>query len=232
MTQKSRICAVIPARGGSKGILRKNIRPFCGKPLVAYSIIEAKKSSFIDDVYVSTEDNEIASVARDYGALTIKRPEELATDTSSTFSVLFHAAKLLNFPDVLVTLQPTSPLRKAKHIDEALACLDNNVETVVSVCASHRYMWKGEGAYAIPLFEKRLRRQEMDEQLFENGSIYVSRSSVFRRNDSTLGMGITSIGTVKLYLMSEAHSVELDSMLDFRILEELYQEMHEGYDAS
>ena len=222
-----RTVAIIPARGGSKGIPRKNLRPFCGRPLISYSIVEALKASMVDEVYVSTEDDEISSVAKDFGAKVIERPEEFATDTASTFSVLRHAAETLAFPEVIVTLQPTSPLRKSRHIDEAIALLAEGIETVISVCATHLYMWEYSKGLGEPLFESRRRRQDMEKQYFENGSIYVSCKDIFIRNDSRRGMGISSIGAVKLYEMDRIYAIDLDTELDFRILEELYKAKQE-----
>ncbi len=211
--------AIIPARGGSKGISRKNIRPFCGKPLLQYSVDAALHAKLIDKVYVSTEDKEIAEIARYSGAEIIDRPEELAGDNISTFAVLQHAAETLDFPDVLVTLQPTSPLRTAHHIDEAVLLLNDNVETVIGVCFTHHYKWQVEDGYGKPDFDKRLPRQKMPKQYIENGSIYVTRKSVIMRNDDKLGMGISSVGRVNLYEMDEIYSIDMDSVFDFKILE-------------
>ena len=215
--------AIIPARGGSKGIPRKNIRTFCGKPLMAHSIIAGCEAHSIDEVYVSTDDAEIVDVAEIFGAKVINRPSKYASDTASTFSVLRHASEVLGFPDILVTLQPTSPMRTARHIDEAISLLDEDVETVVGVCPVHRYYWNLENGYGDPDFNARQRRQDMEERFVENGSIYVTRKSVFLRNDSRLGMGITSAGKVRLYKMDELHSIEIDSEFDFRMLEMIHE---------
>jgi len=214
--------AIIPARGGSKGIFRKNLKLFAGKPLIYYSIIEALKVTAIDEVYVSTEDREIKDYVQSLGVKVIDRPPELASDESSTFSVLVHAFKMLNKPDIIITLQPTSPLRRAKHILEALLMLNKKIDTVVSVCSKHTYNWKQVNGCGIPQFTSRQRRQDMVKQYFENGSIYISRDYVFKKNDEKFGMGISSTGKIKLYEMSELHSIELDSNFDFKILEELY----------
>lgn len=224
----SRTVAIIPARGGSKGIPRKNIRLFCGRPLIAFSIEAALNARLVDEVYVSSEDDEILAIAGNFGAKTIRRPAEFATDAASTFSVLCHAAQVLNFPDVIVTLQPTSPLREAVHIDEAISQLDADTETVVSVCASHQYMWRVNNGLGEPLFETRQRRQDMEARFFENGSIYVSRKSVFEKNDSQRGMGISSDGRIRLYRMDDLYAVDMDTELDFRILEKVYFELKKG----
>ncbi|MGR3175987.1 MAG: acylneuraminate cytidylyltransferase family protein [Candidatus Scalindua sp.] len=223
----SKIVAIIPARGGSKGIPRKNIRLFCGKPLLQYSIEAARAARLVDEVYVSTEDKEIAEIARSLDAEIIDRPEELAGDNISTFAVLKHAAESIDFPDVLVTLQPTSPLRTARHIDEAISLLDDDVETVVGVCAAHYYCWRIEDGYGKPDFDTRLPRQKMPKQYIENGSVYVTRKSVIAHDDDKLGMGISSIGKVKLYEMEEIHFVDMDSLFDFKLLECIYKTVRE-----
>lgn len=187
-----RVVAIIPARGGSKGIPRKNIKPFCGKPLIVHSIEAGLNSQTIDEVYVSTEDIEIATVSVEAGAKIIDRPADFASDTASTFSVVRHAAQVLHFPDVMVTLQPTSPLRTATHIDEAVVLLQPSVDTVVGVCATHRYYWDIKNGYGVPNFQKRLPRQLMEANYFENGALYVTRKEVIEKNDNRLGMGISS----------------------------------------
>ncbi|MEK6900492.1 MAG: acylneuraminate cytidylyltransferase family protein, partial [Nanoarchaeota archaeon] len=122
--QNKKIVAIIPARGGSKRIPRKNIKLLAGKPLIAYTIEAAKRSASLDRIFVSTEDEEIAKVASYYGAEIIKRPDILATDNATTESVLCHAVNNLEkegyFPELVVLLQPTSPLRGSYIIDKAV----------------------------------------------------------------------------------------------------------------
>lgn len=225
---KGRVVAIIPARGGSKGIPRKNIRLLCGKPLVAYSVEAALTSASVQEVYVSTEDSEIAEIARANGADVIDRPKEFATDEASTFDVLLHAANELGLPDVVVTLQPTCPLRTGKHVDEAVGLLEDGIECVVSVCAVHQFIWKVSDGKGIPEFRERRRRQDMAGRYAENGSIYVSRGSVFANEDSRLGMGISSRGTVRLYEMEEVHSIDVDTEVDFILMQGLISQRAMG----
>lgn len=221
-----KVVAIIPARGGSKGIHRKNLSLFCNKPLIQYSIEAALSATKIDDVYVSTEDTEIAAISKKLHAEIINRPKELAKDDTPTFPVLRHAAEVLNFPDVIVTLQPTSPLRTAKHIDEALSLLNDDIESVVGVSSVHRYFWSLENGFGKPNFYLRLPRQKMPKQYIENGSIYVTRKSVIMRNDYKLGMGISSKGKVKLYEMEDIHSIEIDTVFDLKLLEYVYKQLN------
>ncbi|MBU2633752.1 MAG: acylneuraminate cytidylyltransferase family protein [Nanoarchaeota archaeon] len=139
MIKKKSVVAIIPARGGSKGIPRKNIKLLNGKPLIAYSIEQAKQSEFVDRVFVSTEDKEIAEISKEYNSEVISRPQELAEDNTPMMPVLKHALdylenKLKFKADIVVLLQPTSPLRKTKYIDKAIKELINhNCETVTTI---------------------------------------------------------------------------------------------------
>ena len=135
----SNIVAIIPARGGSKGVPRKNIKNLCGKPLIQYTIDEAKRSNKISRVIVSTEDEEIAEISRNLGAEVIMRPDELATDKAPTLPVIQHVIETLeknqDFKvDAIMLLQPTTPFRKQEHIDQAIGLfLEKNPDSVVSV---------------------------------------------------------------------------------------------------
>jgi len=215
----NRVVGIIPARGGSKGIPRKNIKLILGKPLIQHTIEAALASKRIDEVYVSTDDSEIASISESLGALIIDRPVELAGDRVSTFDVMKHAEETLNSPDVLVVLQPTSPLRNAQEIDKAIALLEPDVDTVVGVCELKKYQWNINGNYAQPAFVERLPRQLMEKKYGENGSIYVTRSKTYKDSDSQLGMGILSRGKTKLFEMEEKHSYEIDCDFDWYIIE-------------
>lgn len=150
-----KIIAVIPARGGSKGIPRKNIRILAGKPLIAYTILAAKKSEFIDRVFVSTEDEEIARIAEKYGAEIIKRPKKLAGDYVPSVPVLKNAIDQLekkeNYkPDIVVYLQPTDIFRKKGLIDKTIQKLlkNPNLDSVFAAYPTHKNFWqKIKGKY-------------------------------------------------------------------------------------
>ena len=170
-----RIVAVIPARGGSKSIPLKNIKPMLEKPLIQYSIDAALNASRVAEVYVSTEHRQIARIAESLGSKIIERPIELAGDAVSTFAVIKHAESILDSPDIIVVLQPTSPLRSSAEIDEAVELLDPGTDTVVGVCELKKYIWNMDKHYGIPTFSERQPRQFMDKVFAENGSIYVTR---------------------------------------------------------
>ncbi|AGX86149.1 cytidylyltransferase domain-containing protein [Candidatus Symbiobacter mobilis] len=217
--------AVIPARGGSKGVPGKNILPLAGKPLIAYSIEAALHANTVQDVYVSTDDARIASVARDYGAKIIERPSELAGDTATSESALRHALFYLELlgicPDYFVFLQCTSPLRSSDDIDCAMyEMLSNDADSLLSVCPSHRFLWELCDGVPVSInydWRSRPRRQDMRPQYIENGSIYIYKPWVLRENENRLG------GNIVLYVMDENKSYEIDSLDDFRYLEWVVQ---------
>jgi len=183
-TSKANILIVIPARGGSKGIPRKNLRNLAGKPLIAYSIATALKSSFQPDVYVSSEDFEILSMAKKLGAQTHLRPEKLSTDLVTLDPVIFDAyeqvktAKKKEY-DLIVTLQPTSPLLKTNSLDKAITFLLEHPEydTILSSVKKLGLSWRKDGEQFLPNFTKRLNRQELQPTYYETGGFLICRGS-------------------------------------------------------
>jgi CMP-N,N'-diacetyllegionaminic acid synthase len=176
------IIGIIPARGGSKGISRKNLREVGGETLIARGL-DLLKQTQCEKIYVSTDDNEIAKVSIDNGALVIHRPKELAEDQSSTESVLFHAVQELKLQvdDILVLHQITSPLIKKTNVEKAISILtkDKELNSVLSVREGHPFMWiqSGEDSWE-PLGHSRdfrPRRQDLGVQAIETGGIYVMR---------------------------------------------------------
>ncbi len=213
--------AIIPARGGSKGLPRKNIKNLANKPLIAHSIIHAQEAKLVDKIYVSTDDREIAEISRDYGAEIIDRPDELASDTASSESALIHAVKQIESTgiaiDLVVFLQCTSPIRTGTDIDNAIAKLKaENADSLLSVSPSHRFLWEEVDGVAKSInynYRDRPRRQDMQPQYMENGSIYIFKPWVLKELNNRLG------GKIVLFPMDEAESWEIDSVLDFEIAE-------------
>ena len=164
---------VIPARGGSKGVPRKNIKMIAGKPLLAWSIEAAKKSSLLNKVIVSTEDPEVAEVARCYGAEVLMRPPELATDEASTLSVLQHVLANIDCK-AIVLLQPTSPNRSDGLIDKCIKKFkDNDYDSIATgfIC---KYIEYGKNS---------LRRQEIEGFFYDDGNVYVIDSAMIRKGE-------------------------------------------------
>ncbi len=214
--------AIIPARGGSQCLPGKNIKKLKGVPLIAYSIRAALKSCNISRVIVSTDDDEIARLARRYGSEVIMRPAYLARADSLMVSVILHSLNALKtkegyIPDKLILLQPTSPLRTVRHIDEAFSILRyKNCDSVISVCQpdfhplksfkiNKRGFLKGlvSPAHCFAL------RQDLPKAYVSNGAIYLIKTSTFIKEGSLL--------TSKTfpYIMSPWESVDIDSIVDF-----------------
>lgn len=221
--------AIIPARGGSKGVPRKNLRLLCGKPLVAWTIESARTARRVGRVIVSTDDDEIARVSTLAGAeVPFRRPVELAQDTTPTEPVLLHALEAMEErgyrPDAVVLLQPTSPVRRAGTIDRAIEHFEaREADSLVSVCATHHFFWRDPRApRAMYDYRNRPRRQDIAEPerwFRENGSIYITSASKLRASGNRLA------GAIALYTMSEHESWEIDSELDFRIVEAMMADL-------
>ena len=215
--------AIIPARGGSKGIPRKNLRVLSGQPLIAWSIGQARACTTIDSVIVSTDDPEIADVARKSGAdVPFMRPASLAGDLSSTEDVLAHTIESLAQTgrrfDRVVLLQPTSPIRRPDSLSRALALFEETgADSLVSLVESHPFVWRA-GDYFTPTYDPlaRPRRQDLtdDQRLFlENGSIYISSTSALSTSRCRVS------GRVAGFVMSREESIDIDDELDFRLAE-------------
>ena len=215
--------AVIPARGGSKGIPRKNIVPLCGKPLIAWSIDQAINASLVERVVVSTDDDEIARVSRESGADVVERPAELATDTASSEDALLHAIDAIERAggapiDTVVFLQATSPVRESGDIDSAIRRYRSEQADSLFSCArvADRFLWeKKNGAYAGVYHDYRNRkpRQGITPRFLENGSIYVFAPGLIRKEHNRLG------GKIAIYEMPMWKSHQIDDPDDIEICE-------------
>jgi len=219
---KKRIVAIIPARGGSKGIPKKNIIDLAGKPLIAHNILAAKSSHNIVDVYVSTDDKEIAATAVKYDAKVIERPFEFATDKSKSEEALLHFAEKVNF-DILVFLQCTAPLTSAEDIDMAIKTyLDGNYDSVLSVTIDHggflcgSFLWDKDGNSINYDYNNRPMRQDFNMAYRENGAIYVTSKENLLKYKNRLS------GRVGLYIMPSLRSYEIDDMDDLNFLREIF----------
>jgi N-acylneuraminate cytidylyltransferase len=220
----NKITAFIPARGGSKGLLGKNIKEFAGKPLVVHSIEYALNSSQIDEVVVSTDDDKIAKIARKAGARIVKRPPELSTDSAITESAIHHFVNKFNKkPDTLVLLQPTSPYRPKGSLENAITHFtENGFDSLLSITPTHRFFWRAKDdqtVFAEYDYLNRPHRQDMkldDIRYVENGSLYIFTRKHFDKTGNRLG------GKIGYVEWSEEFSLEIDTPLDFDILEKLF----------
>jgi CMP-N,N'-diacetyllegionaminic acid synthase len=218
--------ALITARGGSKGLPRKNVLPINGIPLIGYTIQAAIQSDEISYVFVSTEDDEIKKISLQFGAKVIDRPVELAADNSTSDEVVEHAIKLLSTEDfefeTIVLLQPTSPMRTSVHIDEAIKIYkEKNADCVISVfepshTAVKAYIEQNDGKI-IGLFSPNApytRRQELPRSYQPNGAIYAFRVDKFLLNRKI------PRGNAFPYVMSEIESIDIDSIQDMTNFEQ------------
>lgn len=213
---------VIPARGGSKGLPGKNIKDLCGKPLIAYSIDVARAFADDEHICVSTDSEEIKRVVEDYG-LTVPfiRPAYLATDTASSNDVLIHA---VNYFEMLgreykrlVLLQPTSPLRSIEDVSGSLTLYSDDIDMVVSVTKSHApavLCNDDEEGYVQLVFNNNAAgRQELQDMYEFNGAVYVMNIQAL------LKKGIAGFTKKVKYVMSKEHSVDIDDIIDFKLVE-------------
>ncbi len=222
------ILAIIPARGGSKDVPRKNILPIAGKPLIAWTIEAAKNSRFVTRTIVSSDDDEILAVAKHHGAETLVRPKELAHDKAQSESVIAHVLDVLKEreqyePDLFLYLQPTSPLRTHYHVDRALEELkQSNADSLIAVRKTDNLALKcflvkdgkhlqGIAGNTYPF----MNRQELPPTYAHNGALYIMSPSTFRKHGQLI-----SKQTIP-FIMGEEESLEIDTMDDVPRIEQL-----------
>jgi len=212
--------AIIPARGGSKRLPRKNVLELAGKPLITWTIEAALKSKYIDKVVVTSDDQEILGISEKQGADVVKRPDELASDTATTIDVVNHVVENIKEYNYIVLLQPTSPLRNEKHIDEAITLLEaKSADAIVSVCEmEHSPLWSNvlpeDGSMEGFLIDevKNKRSQDLESYFRLNGAIYIcdasrlcdERSFILKKN-------------IFAYRMDRKNSVDIDEKIDFEM---------------
>lgn len=237
MYRGKRILAIVPARGGSKGLPGKNIRPLCGKPLIGWSIEHAQKSKYVDDIFISTDSREIADVAETFGVKVPElRPDELARDTApSSEFIVYTLNKMKNEKktfDYFILLEPTSPLRDVEDVDRSIEMLIDSPESesCVGVAMSGTVhpafmVIKDENGYLKALMPDKatLRRQDLPDVYFFEGSVYVSSVDVYLQkrtfyHDKTLP-----------YVVPEWKSHEVDDYVDFTIIEAIMKLKLNGY---
>ena len=218
---------VIPARGGSKGLPGKNIKDLCGKPLIAYSIDVAR--AFVDDenICISTDSEEIKKVVQEYGLhVPFLRPNYLATDTATSNDVLIHAVNYYREKGRhykrLCLLQPTSPLRTIEDVEGALNLYTDEIDMVSGMTKSHApsiLNEENEDGFMVSVFNKDgLGRQFVKEMYETNGAVYVINIQ------SLLEKGMKGFTRKIKYVMSKEHSVDIDDIIDFRLVETILKE--------
>lgn len=222
----TKILTIIPARGGSKGVPGKNIRLLNGKHLICHTIEEALKSKYLNQIFVSTDDAVIARISEKCGADVIHRPAELARDESSIIDVMFHAIDAVKnkfIPDIVIRLQPTSPLRNVNDIDAAIELYFNSKsDSVISMCkVDHSPYWcfrfDNDDFDFKPLFGDkylRMRRQELPEIYRPNGAIYITSLKNLYENREFYCSNLLP------YIMPVERSIDIDEEIDFMLAEQ------------
>jgi N-acylneuraminate cytidylyltransferase/CMP-N,N'-diacetyllegionaminic acid synthase len=226
------ILALIPARGGSKGLPRKNIRPLLGKPLIAWTIEQALASKYLDRVIVSTDSEEIAEISKKYGAeVPFMRPKKLATDEVKSIDVVLHAVKWMEENDgsydLLMLLQPTSPLRTVEDIDKAVELLfGKGAIAVVSVCkVDHHPYWSNvlpeDGCMENFIRPEAINKNRQGLPIFYrlNGAIYLAYCDYLKQEKTFFG------DKTFAYIMPKERSIDIDEEIDF-ILAELLRRFY------
>lgn len=224
-----KIIALIPARGGSKGIKRKNLQLIDGVPLVGLKVKQAL-DSVCDEVWVTTDDEEISKVASNFGAGVINRPIELAADDTSTDLVLKHAVKVLNpgNEDILVLLQPTSPLLNVESINSCIEILRKNssLSSVITVRQMHPFLWQKVNELdwqpSGHAREKRLRRQEMPIEGWETGGCYAISVEAFKEQGNRYPEPTSTVEVTHL------ESIDIDTLEDLHIVDAIYKTLNEN----
>lgn len=225
------VLAIVPARGGSKGLPRKNILTLAGQPVIAYAIQAGLRARLVERVIVSTDDPEIAEIAASFGAeVPFRRPAELAADDTPDLPVFQHAVKWLEQhegyrPEIIVNLRPTSPLRRAEDVDGAIQLLlDTGADSVKTVCLARQHphkMWRLRGPSLTPFLRTRFRlergpdvpRAELEPVYWQNGLVDVMRRELLMERDLTIG------GRVAGYVTDPEDSIDLDGPLDLLLAE-------------
>lgn len=223
---KNNILVIIPARGGSKGIPRKNLRTLVGKPLIYYSIKMAQASSYVPDVYVSTDDGEIAAISEKLGAKVLLRDAVYARDDTTLDPVVLEAhQQAVNREakcyDLIITIQPTSPLLRVSSLDAAIDRIIKNpeIDTVISAKEDTHLSWRREGERFVPNYLKRVNRQYLEPVFRETGGFLIARNSNFLKS--------TRVGTsVELYLLHGGEEIDIDTYEDWSLCEYYLRRKH------
>lgn len=219
--------AVIPARGGSKGIPLKNIREVAGKPLIAYAIEACLRAESVDRTIVSTDHEGIAQVAREWGAeVPFMRPEELSGDLVTLDPVIYHAVTTLEERDgrpidVVLTVQPTNPTLRPRTLDKAVETLiSGGFDSILTLRETRHLYWRRTEEGYTPMFPKRVNRQQLEPIYYETGVVFASRRSIITP-DNRLG---TNIGHI---IGADDESLDIDSELDLKLAELVIEQLRE-----
>ncbi len=219
--RRHRTLAVIAARGGSKGIPRKNLLDLCGKPLIAWTVEQARAARGIDIVAVSSDSEDILAAARAYGAMGIKRPDDISGDGATSESAWLHMLDAIDATQGpftrIVALQATSPVREPRDLEEAIATYERDgLDSLLSVCKVEDFFnWRiGAGGQPEAVnydYRTRKRRQEIEQRYLENGSFYICTPRMLREDNNRLG------GKIGFHVMERHKMFQIDNMEDVKL---------------
>ena len=221
-----RFLCVVPARGGSKGVPRKNLRAVGGYPLIGWSIRSGQESNYSKTVVVSTDDDEIARIAALSGVLVVKRPSELATDTSQTELTMAHALETIpdaGFYSHIILLQPTSPIRRVGLVDQAIKkMLSDGSDSLVGAVEISPFIWRGSTNDATPQYDvaqRRMRQSFVSSDLSyrETGTIYITTVDAFRNS------GCRVSGKTSLFMLNTYEGLDIDTEFDLQLADVILQ---------
>ena len=213
---------LILARGGSKGIPNKNIKNFCGIPLIAWSILQAKNAKGISDVWLSSDSKKIIKVAEQFGAKTICRPKKLSTSTAKSDDAYLHALDFIekksHLPDIVIALQATSPIRESRDLERGLnEFRKKKYDSLFSSCLAEDSLFWKKSSNKLESFnydyKKRPRRQDFKKYVIENGSFYIFTPQIIRKLKNRLG------GKIGNYVMESWKLFEIDEPSDIKFCE-------------
>jgi N-acylneuraminate cytidylyltransferase len=219
-----KVIAIIPARGGSKGIPGKNLKLVCGKPLLAWSILHARSANLVDSVWVSSDSDEILAVAAEYGAHPVRRPENLSGDTATSESAWQHALDYVEASGVdvelVIGMQPTSPIRASADLDVAVAQMRSDaLDSLLTVAEVEDFFtWRVgvDGPESINYdYRSRQRRQQIEKRYLENGSFYIFKPSIIRTLGNRLG------GKIGMHVMERYKMFQIDNPEDILLCESI-----------
>jgi CMP-N,N'-diacetyllegionaminic acid synthase len=215
---KKNIIVIILARGGSKGVPKKNLKKICGKPLVSWTIEHAIHTKGISSVWLSSDSDQILKVGKNYGINLIKRPKNISKDSSSSVSGWIHAINLIEKNekiDIVIALQPTSPLRESKDIEKGLKEFQKNQYDSMFSGADigDFYIWKKQNMLLKSInynYKNRKRRQEIEPQYVENGSFFIFTPKIIKKYNNQLGgkIGISLMEFWKSFQIDDADDIE------------------------
>ncbi len=231
MYQGARVLGVVPARGGSKGVPRKNIRPLAGEPLIGYTLRSARQVGAIDLLVVSTDDDEIASVSQDYGVRVVQRPASLASDTAPTEAALLQVLDVLEAEgqrfDLILVLEPTSPFRSAETITRAIAaCIDGTAPSVLAVRETRENIgFIRDGCFRPVVPGAPRRRQERQPLYVESSTIYACRVDYLRRTGTLVAEDWGAL------VVPEIEAADINTEDDFQRVDFLMQKRRQTQDV-